>query len=238
MHSEWFLEYTNDLPISIDAVPLDYFYSETYDYLTLPEAKLLITLANGHPVYTFSGLKTKTNLHQQRLTKALKRLQERGLVIKNSKGTYQLSDKGVMYSHHLVQNLIKEFNSPINKTKIKDYSLRYNIVIDAHLEFDGSYESIVDTLERKWFGAFRYLFKRNHDSWIELVWINNLFNNQQLYLHINLITGQTKIKLESSSHISSNSVSTILHWLESELSSIHASLIITDHRNHSIEKAS
>ena len=53
------VQYTN-VPTLDDSLPNDYFYSTEYDYLTIHEVQLLLTLSDSQISYSFSGLRKRT----------------------------------------------------------------------------------------------------------------------------------------------------------------------------------
>ena len=80
---QWYKDFRVNAIPQLEDVPRDYFYNLDYNYLTLQEVQLLLTLTDSQTAYSFSGLRKSTSLHQYQLTKAIKRLVDRDLVIKN-----------------------------------------------------------------------------------------------------------------------------------------------------------
>jgi hypothetical protein len=197
--------YKNNL--ELDNLPKDYFYSTDYDYLTLPEVQLLLTLSDSRISYSFSGLKKTTLLHQNQLTKALKRLMERDFLARRDNGTYELTNSGSDYTKGLIRDLIS--NKAINIQNNQFYSQWKKIHLIPPLES----ERIISALEKRWFGNFRFLFKRESKDVTELCWEDNENNRVHLY-----IDKRDQIGIEYRTTIPSYSkMEEALNWLRSEI---------------------
>ena len=170
------LKHDYDNNLELDNLPKDYFYSTEYDYLTLPEVQLLLTLSDSHISYSFSGLRKTTLLHQQQLTKALKRLIDRDFLLKTNNGTYELTNTGSDYTKELINDLIR--NKAVNIQNNSFYSQWKKIHLIPPLET----EVIVSTFEKRWFGRFRFLYKREDNDGTELCWEDN--DNNRIHMYI------------------------------------------------------
>ena len=111
------IPYSN-IPTLDDSLPNDYFYSNEYDYRTIHEVQLLLILSDSQISYSFSGLRKRTSLHQHKLTKAIKRLQDRNFLTKKENGSYELSDTGGSYTRKLLQDLVTK--NAVNSMKTPD----------------------------------------------------------------------------------------------------------------------
>ena len=190
-----------------DSLPNDYFYSTEYDYLTIHEVQLLLTLSDSQISYSFSGLRKKTTLHQHKLTKALRRLQEREFLIKNESGSYELTYNGSIYTRKLLQDLLNK--NAINKNEdilnSSEKMLKLIPPIDR--------EEISSLLEKRWFSDFRFLYKREINDLIELCWEDD--NQNQCRLYINQIS-EIKVEYRSSNlHISD--LESLTGWIIDEI---------------------
>ncbi len=162
--------------LELDNLPKDYFYSIEYDYMTLPEVQLLLTLSDSHISYSFSGLRKTTLLHQHQLAKALKRLIDRDYLSKRDNGTYEITNIGSRYTTELIKDLIS--NKAVNIQNNSFYSQWKKILPIPPLES----KLLVSVFEKRWFGSFRFLFKRENKDGTELCWEDN--DNNRVYLYI------------------------------------------------------
>ncbi|MFW9851941.1 MAG: hypothetical protein ACFFDS_03300 [Candidatus Thorarchaeota archaeon] len=161
---------------TLDNLPYDYFFNDDYNYLTIPEVQLLLTLSDSRISYSFSGLKKTTSLHQHQLTKALKRLQSRDFLIKNENGTYELTDLGSEYTRQLFQELISKKAVSIHNNQYFSNWKRLKIIPPHEQEFLASY------LQKKWFSSFRYLYRKETEQSLELCWEDH--NGDQIHMYI------------------------------------------------------
>jgi len=182
-----FESYSPIIP-QIDNLPQDYFYSTDYDYLTLPEVQLLLTLSNSQISYSFSGLRKTTSLHQHQLSKALKRLKDRDFLAKNENGTYELTDLGSVNTRDLLNELIRKKAISIQNNRYfsRQRKLKFIPPVDQ--------STLVNNFERRWFGNFRYLYKKETDLKIELCWEDN--NSNKLYFKI-YPNGEVEVEYKS-----------------------------------------
>ncbi len=192
----------------IDNLPQDYFYSNDYDYLTLPEVQLLLALSDSQFSYSFSGLRKMTSLHQHQLSKALKRLQDRDYLIKSENGTYELTDSGSKYTRELLNDLV-------NKKAIIIESSRY-YTKRKKLKFIPPFEreTLVDNFEGRWFGDFRYLYKKDANQNIELCWEDKTGN--RVHIYINQV-GEVDVEYRSLQPDYSN-FQRITNWIRNDVS--------------------
>jgi len=115
---------------------------------------------------SFQGLKRLTSLHQAKLTKAINRLVEKGLLIKADAG-YKLTKPGIEVFSRLYQTfnlrnqiLPKKLYTHVANGQVQGLNLTYE-----------DYEKIADSLVGKWFGRFRFTSKIEYEDAIELGWI-------------------------------------------------------------------
>ncbi|MCG3227347.1 MAG: MarR family transcriptional regulator [Candidatus Heimdallarchaeota archaeon] len=191
----------------LDELPYDYFYNTDYNYLTIPEVQLLLILSDSQVSYTFSGLRKTTSLHQHQLTKALKRLQDRELLLKKDNGTYEITDLGSKRTRELLRDLIK--NRAINTQENLSYSNWKRMKIIPPIDQD----IIVSYLERRWFGKFRYLYRKNLENSIELCWEDGRKN--QVHLFIGAF-GDVDIEYRTK-HPSYSEMTYISNWIKNEI---------------------
>ncbi len=202
-----FESYSPVIP-QIDNLPQDYFYSTDYDYLTLPEVQLLLTLSDSQISYSFSGLRKTTSLHQHQLSKALKRLKDREFLAKNKNGTYELTDLGSIYTRDLLNDLIRK--KAVSLRNNKYYSRRRKLKFIPPID----QRTLTRNFDKRWFGNFRYLYKRETDLKIELCWEDN--SNNKLLINI----GQNgEVDVEYKSLIPDYSeFYQVTHWIMNDIS--------------------
>lgn len=193
--------------LELDNLPNDYFYSTEYDYMTLPEVQLLLTLSDSNVSYSFSGLRKTTSLHQYQLTKALKRLQDRKFLLKNDMGTYELTNSGSRYTKSLIKNLTNNKAININSTEYNSQwkKIRTTPPLDQDI--------ISSMLEKRWFGNFRFLYKKEMKNLIQLCWQDS--ENNQVCLFISK-DGIIELEYRCSQPTSSN-IMTVTNWISNEL---------------------
>jgi DNA-binding MarR family transcriptional regulator len=202
------IPYSN-LPKLDDSLPNDYFYSNEYDYLTIQEVQLLLTLSDSQISYSFSGLRKRTSLHQHKLTKAIKRLQDRSFLSKNENGSYELTDNGSIYTRKLLQELV--YKKAVSSTKIPSVSLVKKLRTIPPLEK----RRIAALLEKRWFSNYRFLYRREIGDFTELCWEDNEKNQCHIYLN-----SEGEIQIECSSfNQKSSETQLITKWVSEEIQS-------------------
>ncbi|MHA1347688.1 MAG: hypothetical protein ACTSVO_11130 [Candidatus Heimdallarchaeaceae archaeon] len=208
----------NNIPTLDDNLPNDYFYSNEYDYLTIQEVQLLLILSDSQISYSFSGMRKKTSLHQHKLTKAIKRLQDRSFLSKNENGSYELTDNGSKYTRKLLQELVSK--KAVNSTKIPDVSLVKKLRTIPPLEK----REIATLLEKRWFSSYRFLYRREIGDFTELCWEDNEKNQCHVYLN-----SEGEIQIECSSpNQTSNENQLITAWVSEEIQNHTDVEVLTD----------
>lgn len=200
------IPYSN-IPTLDDNLPNDYFYSNEYDYLTIQEVQLLLILSDSQISYSFSGLRKKTSLHQHKLTKAIRRLQDRSFLSKNKNGSYELTDDGSVYTRKLLQELVNK--KAVSSTKIPNISLVKKLRTTPPLEK----RKIATLLEKRWFNNYRFLYRREIGDITELCWEDNEKNQCHVYLNPE---GEIQIECSSLSQKSSET-QLITKWVSEEI---------------------
>jgi DNA-binding MarR family transcriptional regulator len=208
----------------LEDLPYDYFFSTDYNYLTIPEVQLLFILSDSQISYTFSGLRKTSSLHQHQLAKALKRLQDRDLLSKNENGTYELTDLGSKRTRDLLQELINKRALNIEDNQFISNWKKLRLVPP------GDKETIASYLEKRWFGNFRYLYRRDTEHYIELCWEDNNKDQVQLYARK---TGNIEVEYRTKQPKFSE-MQIIIDWVRNEI--INQSEIQLEIKEESIEK--
>ena len=113
---------------------------------------------NTIATFTFNGLKIRSNLHQEILSRSLKRLKELGLIDKTKLG-YNFNKKGKFIFSKLKSVLNEERN---NQTK-------YTQIIQVSVPFKIS-QQIVQNLSGKYFGSLRWIGMIQNMKGYQLKW--------------------------------------------------------------------
>ncbi len=198
---------TSNNSLKLDNLPNDYFYSTEYEYMTLPEVQLLLTLSDSNISYSFSGLRKTTDLHQHQLTKALKRLQDRKYLSKNELGTYELTNSGSRYTKSLIRDLLNAKAVNIQDSIFSSQWKKLRTI--PPLEKD----IISSILEKRWFGNFRFLFKREIKNYVQLCWEDSDKNRVLLNIHTD---GSIEVEYREIQSTSS-SIGMVANWVSTEL---------------------
>lgn len=114
---------------------------------------------NTIATFTFNGLKIRSNLHQEILSRSLKRLKELGLIDKTKLG-YNFNKKGKFIFSKLKSILNEERN---NQTK-------YTQIIQVSVPFQISNQKIVQNLSGKYFGSLRWIGMIQNMKGYQLKW--------------------------------------------------------------------
>lgn len=127
---------------------------------------------NTIATFTFNGLKVRSNLHQEILSRSLKRLKELGLVDKNKTG-YNLNKKGKLLFSELKNILYGKRN---NQTK-------YTQIIQLSVPFQIPNQQIVQNLSGKYFGSLRWIGMIQNIRGYQLKW-KDIEDFMEIILHL------------------------------------------------------
>jgi predicted transcriptional regulator len=127
---------------------------------------------NTIATFTFNGLKVRSNLHQEILSRSLKRLKELGLVDKNKTG-YNLNKKGKLLFSELKKILYEKRN---NQTK-------YTQIIQLSVPFQIPNQQIVQNLSGKYFGSLRWIGIIQNIRGYQLKW-KDIEDFMEIILHL------------------------------------------------------
>jgi len=135
------------LNVNWQSLPTDYCMSER-------DADVLAIIENeGLAAFTFDGLKRRTGLHPETLSRILGRLEEEGIVKKEHEG-YSVSPK--ITELKLRQDHVEEPTTPL---------------IQTFLPSDLMIQQLILGLKGKWFGVLRWLGISENAQGITLKWI-------------------------------------------------------------------
>ncbi len=137
------------------------------EYILLDYLGAIDEMKDGEFTISFQGLKRKIDLHQARLTKALKRLSEKDLITKTNNG-YSLTSSGGMLAHELMKKFGRQSTL---ESEIHSYIARGNIKGFPMTTSDR--EKVANAISGKWFGEFRFIAKSDTDDGVfEIEWIS------------------------------------------------------------------
>jgi len=124
-------------------------------YLDDREREVLRLLSREQNTYfSFQGLKRRLGLHQETLTRTLKRLEEAHVIDRSSEG-YRLRNPDNVYS----------FNIHADEGYAKP-------IIDAYLPTDVDVTILFQKLRGHWFGRFRWLGYSQDGNRLSMTWIS------------------------------------------------------------------
>jgi DNA-binding Lrp family transcriptional regulator len=135
------------LNVNWQSLPADYSLSERdADVLALIETEDLAT-------FTFDGLKRRTGLHSETLSRILSRLEEEGIIKKEREG-YRVNPK-------------------ITKLKLRQPQKETPTtpLIQTYLPSDLMTQQLILNLKGKWFGSLRWLGISENSQGVTLKWI-------------------------------------------------------------------
>jgi len=135
------------LNVNWQSLPADYSLSERdADVLALIETENLAT-------FTFDGIKRRTGLHPETLSRILSRLEQEGIIKKENEG-YRVTPK------------ITELKlcPPLNETPTTP-------LIQTFLPSDLRTQQLILALKGKWFGVLRWLGISENNQGVTLKWI-------------------------------------------------------------------
>lgn len=119
--------------------------------------------------FTFKALERKLNIHQQTLTRSLKRLLELKLIIKSSRG-YQIKENNGAWLLSMEGDPLDSFITDTEVTRSKK-SRKFKQFLQIYLPIKVDIEALVSTLSGKWFGNLRWLGMVKKDTGYRLEWV-------------------------------------------------------------------
>jgi len=134
--------------------PLAFQAEDTVATLSDLDIDVLRTLRNDEGRVAFQGLRRRMNVHQERLSRSLQRLEEGGLVAKGPKG-YVLTDRGLELAHRWF------IPSDSEST----------VILQSFLPSDLTPAQVTGRLEGKWFGDLRWLGAKDEPDGAVLRWV-------------------------------------------------------------------
>ena len=136
--------------------------------------------------YSFKALERKLDIHQQSLSRALKRLLELNLIEKTSSG-YKLVEGSVYNFNQILEDNLLNEEIELNKSK---KHRKYKQLIQIYMPVKGNIEPIVDHLTGKWFGNLRWFGMIKKETGFRLQWIvvDKYSNNKIFQINVNILS--------------------------------------------------
>jgi DNA-binding HxlR family transcriptional regulator len=137
--------------------------------------------------YSFNGLIRKLNLHQQSLTRALKRLEDLRLIEKSQIG-YRLTTNGeslmtLLASKNSTDNYARSESRVLNRESQKRNS--YIQLLQTRISVDVKSEEILSKLIGKWFNNLRWVgLVESEGGEYMLQWVSDDSNSFQIILRV------------------------------------------------------
>jgi DNA-binding HxlR family transcriptional regulator len=148
--------------------------------------------------YSFKAIQRKLDIHQQSLTRALKRLGYLDLIEKTPAG-YKLIKKNISLSNALLENNIQLEEEPEELFEAKKAKKRFNQLIQIRIPIKDNIELIVNRLIGKWFGNLRWFGLIKKETTLTLQWIAiNKYNNDNLFqINVNIVSEYIVIECDA-----------------------------------------
>jgi DNA-binding HxlR family transcriptional regulator len=141
--------------------------------------------------YSFKALERKLDIHQQSLSRALKRLRELELIEKTPAG-YKLIRKNMFLSSTIRESgqVNEEEEEPEPLEPRKNTRRRFNQLIQICIPIrNNNTELVANKLVGKWFGSLRWfgLIKKETGSILQWVAIDK-YNNKMFQVNVNIVS--------------------------------------------------
>jgi len=160
------------------------------------DLEVLEAFPDGESNVAFQGLKRKLGMHQESLSRALRRLEDEELVIKTRDG-YRLTSTG--------QSILKGAVRP---------TVAPRTVLETYLPSDISESTIIDRLKYSWFSSLRWLGYRVSKSQTVLTWVSD---DGEAQIHA-IFTGRSlRVDIESKNESKSGLALRFAHELMSRI---------------------
>jgi len=186
--------------------------SISIDDLRNNDKKILVLLGEEvWSTYSFKALERKLDIHQQSLSRALKRLEYLNLIEKTPYG-YKLKGKNNLPLTSIIQNNQSEVEeeSLSFETKIKiKIKKRFNQLIQIRIPIKSNIDIIVNHLVGKWFGNLRWFGLIKKETGFTLQWTsinkyissssNNNNNNNLFQINLNIVSEYIVIETDATS---------------------------------------
>ena len=138
--------------------------------------------------YTFNGLVRKLGIHQQSLTRSLRRLESAGLVKK--------TDYGYKLTKNLDSILVKKSRidlENLSKSMSHQYE-QFEQILQLYIPTDIKVEDVVNKLLGKWFGTLRWIGMVEGDGGYVLQWASS----DKYHVNLKLVSRYAVVESDAS----------------------------------------
>jgi DNA-binding MarR family transcriptional regulator len=159
--------------------------------------------------YSFKALERKLDIHQQSLTRALKRLRHLDLVEKTPNGYRITKNKSTFLSNTTLKNTSlvveeeKEEAEPKLTKETKKKRKRFNQLIQISIPIrSNNVERIINQLVGKWFGNLRWFGLVKKETGVTLQWVaidKNNSKNKLFQINVNIVSEYVVIETDAAS---------------------------------------
>jgi len=184
--------------------------SVLFDDLRNNDKKILLLLSEEEwSTYSFKALERKLGIHQQSLSRALKRLEYLNLVEKTPYG-YKIKGKNIFPIISIIQNnQVEEQEEPLSfettTTTTKKTKKRFNQLIQIRIPIKSNIDIIVNRLVGKWFGNLRWLGLVKKEAGFTLQWTainrytssSNSSNYNLFQINLNIVSEYIVIETDA-----------------------------------------
>jgi predicted transcriptional regulator len=184
IYDNYFTVYSNqntDYPVDNDKLTI-----AINDVRNNDKKILLLLRKEMWSTYSFKALERKLEIHQQSLSRALKRLLDLNLIEKTSSG-YKLVERNAYNLNPILDdNLLNEEPEIIKSKKIR----KYKQLVQIYMPVKGNIEAIVDHLTGKWFGNLRWFGLITKETGFRLQWIvvDRYSNNKIFQINFSILS--------------------------------------------------
>jgi hypothetical protein len=158
--------------------------------------KVLDVLADEHLAeFTFDGIRRKTGMHQEMLSRTLERLREQSVLVRTSRGYSVSHESGVTEIESLNHDRSGQDSVPLAQIQLPSD-------IDIH--------NVIDALQRKWFSNLRWLGYSIMGERVILKWLTE---DNQIQIEATFSDGSVQIQARSRTSQLNRSIMAANHLL-------------------------
>jgi hypothetical protein len=156
--------------------------------------KVLDVLANEHLAeFTFDGIRRRTGMHQEILSRTLERLRQQSLLVRTSRGYSVSHESGVTEIESLNHDRSGQDSVPL-----------------AQILLPSDIHNVIDALQRKWFSNLRWLGYSIMGERVILKWLTE---DNQIQIEATFSDGSVQIQARSRTSQLNRSIMAANHLL-------------------------
>ncbi len=167
---------------------------------------LLLFASDPSSIFSFKAIERRLDLHQQSITRSLKRLLELDLLEKTTLGYKLFKENNFLTNPLLGNNDRFEEEKELFKRKNKR---KFTQLIQIHIPLKNNIESIVNHLIGKWIGELRWDGLVTKETGVTLRWIAFDKQNSNKIFHFNVNIVSEYIVIESDADSDKNRIDAI-----------------------------